>query len=183
MGLYVYVLLGLLGFVWSLRYPPPPAGEVRTVTVELFEWGIALDPTPLPAGPIRFRVINRGSIGHAFALALVGSERATRVFGPGQTEMVDADLLPGRYAIWCPVPGHRERGMEAELRVLAVPPSAGKRVLRLKRFDRNGNDLLDDPEFFAIIDAWVARELDDATFFLAIDLWVGRRPISSVAGM
>jgi len=49
----------------------------------------------------------------------------------------------------------------------------------LQRFDQNGNNLLDDPEFFAVIDAWIAGEIDDPTFFQAIDLWVAQLPIAS----
>lgn len=61
-----------------------------------------------------------------------------------------------------------------------VPPViGGSGAVRLRGFDANGNDRLDDPEFFAVIDAWIAGMLDDATFFLAIDLWVAQRPISS----
>ncbi len=48
----------------------------------------------------------------------------------------------------------------------------------LKSFDVNGNDRLDNEEFFALIDAWLGGQLDDATFLRAIDLWVGQRRIS-----
>lgn len=61
-----------------------------------------------------------------------------------------------------------------------APPGGGS-AHPLKRFDVNGNDLIDDPEFFAIIDAWIAGQLDDPTFFQAIDLWVSQRPLSSAS--
>jgi len=61
--------------------------------------------------------------------------------------------------------------------VLKPPPGGGASVL--KRFDLNGNDLIDDPEFFAIIDAWVAGRLDNPTFFRAVDLWVYQQLISA----
>ena len=57
------------------------------------------------------------------------------------------------------------------------PPRPGGGTL--KSFDVNNNDLIDDAEFFAIIDAWINGQLDDVLFFDAIDLWVSQRPISS----
>lgn len=49
----------------------------------------------------------------------------------------------------------------------------------LKSFDINNNNLIDDPEFFAIIDAWIAGQINDSIFFQAVDLWVSQSPISS----
>lgn len=57
------------------------------------------------------------------------------------------------------------------------PPTGGPSSL--KSFDTNSNNLIDDSEFFAIIDAWIAGQLDDATFFKATDLWISQQPISS----
>ncbi len=64
------------------------------------------------------------------------------------------------------------------LGVELAPPGGGL-FSPLKRFDANGNNLIDDPEFFAIIDAWIAGQLDTPLFFQAIDLWVSQRPIGS----
>lgn len=179
------VVLGLLGAIdlSALAYShTSPPGEGTVVSVRLFEWGISLSPREVPAGAVRFVVANRGAVGHAFALVGPGVSQETRVLRPGGDATVTVELAPGTYAIWCPVPGHRELGMETPLRVIPVqPPEEGEGGSPLKRFDLNNNDLIDDPEFFAIIDAWVAGELDDATFFLAIDLWVIRRPISSIS--
>jgi hypothetical protein len=61
----------------------------------------------------------------------------------------------------------------------AQPPAPG--VSPLKRFDTNNNDLIDDNEFFQIIDAWIAGTLDNPTFFKAVDLWVAQKPISSAS--
>lgn len=57
------------------------------------------------------------------------------------------------------------------------PPIGG--ATDLEAFDTNSNNLIDDPEFFAVIDAWIAGQLDDAAFFQAVDLWVSQAPISS----
>lgn len=57
------------------------------------------------------------------------------------------------------------------------PPTGGPSSL--KNFDANSNDRIDNEEFFAIIDAWIAGQLDNATFFKATDLWISQQPISS----
>jgi len=60
-----------------------------------------------------------------------------------------------------------------------ISPPGGGLLSTLKRFDANGNNLIDDGEFFAIIDAWIAGQLDNDTFFKAVDLWVSQSPIGS----
>ena len=65
--------------------------------------------------------------------------------------------------------------------VVDASPTPSPSGSPLSEFDRNGNDLVDDPEFFAMIDAWVQGDLSDYWFFLAIDLWVTQSPISSVS--
>ncbi len=59
----------------------------------------------------------------------------------------------------------------------SAPPNGGPSSL--KSFDINNNDRIDDPEFFLIIDAWIAGRLDDALFFQAIDLWISQESIST----
>ncbi len=88
---------------------------------------------------------------------------------------------PGTYAYHCSI----HPFMTAKIVVQGVqppppppaPPPAGQTSLR--DFDTNNNDLIDDGEFFAIIDAWVAGQIDNATFFQGVDLWVSQMPISS----
>jgi hypothetical protein len=53
----------------------------------------------------------------------------------------------------------------------------------LKNFDRDDNDLLEDDEFFALIDAWIEGRIEDAVFFQGIDLWISQQPISSAKVM
>lgn len=67
-------------------------------------------------------------------------------------------------------------------RVTVLSPAGdlpGGQDAALKPFDLNDNDRIDDQEFFAIIDAWIAGSLDDTNFFRAIDLWVSQGRISS----
>ncbi|OGF57388.1 MAG: hypothetical protein A2Z21_05990 [Candidatus Fraserbacteria bacterium RBG_16_55_9] len=57
------------------------------------------------------------------------------------------------------------------------PPSGGSSGL--ERFDANNNNLLDDPEFLDVIDAWIAGEVSGEEFFEALDIWISQEPISA----
>ena len=49
----------------------------------------------------------------------------------------------------------------------------------LAQFDTNGNGVIDDAEFFAVIDLWVRGGIPDATFFAVIDAWVTQSRVRS----
>ncbi|MBI1729343.1 FecR domain-containing protein [Candidatus Acetothermia bacterium] len=49
----------------------------------------------------------------------------------------------------------------------------------LKSFDKNKNNVLDNDEFFAVVDAWVASQIDNAMFFKAVDLWISQGQITA----
>ncbi|MBI1730538.1 hypothetical protein HY229_06585 [Candidatus Acetothermia bacterium] len=44
----------------------------------------------------------------------------------------------------------------------------------LAAFDTNHSCFIDDPEFFAMIDGWVANQIGDTLFFAGVDAWVGQ---------
>lgn len=52
---------------------------------------------------------------------------------------------------------------------------------RVAQFDTNGNGVIDDREFFAVIDKWVAGQFNNELFFLVIDAWVSQSPIGGAA--
>ncbi len=98
-----------------------PAGGETAVEVILDEWRVDLSVTRLAPGRVVFRLVNAGRYPHALAL-----ERADGpVGGPsvtlrgGQRADYTVDLPAGRYRVvaYCPIPGHREQGMVAELEV------------------------------------------------------------------
>ena len=55
----------------------------------------------------------------------------------------------------------------------------------LAAFDTNNSCFIDDPEFFAAIDAWVDGQIGDDLFFDLVDAWVGQENIcgASAAGV
>ena len=51
----------------------------------------------------------------------------------------------------------------------------------LAAFDTNNSCFIDDPEFFAAIDAWVDGQIGDDLFFDLVDAWVGQENICGAA--
>jgi hypothetical protein len=51
--------------------------------------------------------------------------------------------------------------------VLCAAPPPG-----LAQFDLNGNGVIDDAEFFMVIDRWIAGGISDGVFFAVIDAWI-----------
>jgi hypothetical protein len=79
-------------------------------------------------------------------------------------------------------PGGDFRGCplgEPESLRLAVPLPPPL-VCSLQQFDQNRNGLLDDPEFFDLIDAWVRGACDHHTFFQGVEFWVSQTPLGVV---
>jgi hypothetical protein len=88
--------------------PGPPADVV------LSEWKIEVPP--LRAGPVVLRVRNEGVVDHN--LTIEGRPGAdTGLVHPGATTVLAVRLDAATYTAFCNVPGHREAGMVAELRV------------------------------------------------------------------
>ena len=50
----------------------------------------------------------------------------------------------------------------------------------LAGFDINRNGLIDDPEFFAVIDQWIAGQINDDLFFSIIDVWISQARVSGI---
>jgi hypothetical protein len=51
----------------------------------------------------------------------------------------------------------------------------------LKSFDKNKNNVLDNDEFFSVVDAWISSQIDNVMFFKAVDLWISQGQITSAA--
>jgi uncharacterized cupredoxin-like copper-binding protein len=79
------------------------------------------DPKDVVVGPgeIAFVVKNQGAIEHNLVLEVPGGKTVTQIaiIEPGQTTKVTVSLSAGVYTLYCSLPGHREAGMAATLRV------------------------------------------------------------------
>jgi Uncharacterized copper-binding protein len=89
-----------------------------TVTVTATDFKLALNTTSLAPGPYTFHIVNSGKAPHALELEGPGTEeQKTAVVQPGQSADLPATLQAGDYNLYCPVDGHRGKGMELKLTI------------------------------------------------------------------
>ncbi|HYO79474.1 MAG TPA: cupredoxin domain-containing protein [Thermoanaerobaculia bacterium] len=91
---------------------PKPAGP--TQEVHLIEYQIHM-PQSVPAGPVAFNVENGGKEDHAFEIEGNGVHQQTTVLKRGDTTALEVNLKPGTYTVYCPVDGHKGKGMQTTL--------------------------------------------------------------------
>lgn len=80
----------------------------------------AIEPKEIrvKGGEVKFIITNRGSFPHAFSVEGQGLTKKTGSISAGKTVTLEVNLSKaGEYIVICPVPGHKEQGMEAKLRV------------------------------------------------------------------
>ena len=96
---------------------PAPAKGGGNVQVVEKEYSVALPGgTDLKPGSYSFEVSNQGKIQHDIAVE-GGGEKKTPLIDPGKQAKLAVDLKPGKYKLYCTVPGHEQLGMKAEVTV------------------------------------------------------------------
>jgi uncharacterized cupredoxin-like copper-binding protein len=85
------------------------------VQVSETEFKITLGSTDLKAGEITFEVKNDGSIPHD--LAIKGTGDKTKEIPAGGTAALKVTLKPGKYELYCSVPGHEAAGMKLNVTI------------------------------------------------------------------
>jgi uncharacterized cupredoxin-like copper-binding protein len=100
---------------------------LKTVQVSETEFSITPSTIGLGAtGTYAFKVTNNGMITHAFEVEGHGVEAKSGDIAPGSSATLTVDLSQkGDYEAYCPIDGHRSRGMEAKLTVGASAPTGG----------------------------------------------------------
>ncbi|MDP9010468.1 MAG: cupredoxin domain-containing protein [Pseudomonadota bacterium] len=89
------------------------AGE--SVDVKLTEYKIEM-PLSVAAGTKTFNVINTGVETHGFEVEGNGIEKALKPrLKKGESGSLQVTLTPGTYKVYCPVFGHKSRGMTVDL--------------------------------------------------------------------
>jgi uncharacterized cupredoxin-like copper-binding protein len=68
------------------------------------------------AGKATFHFTNQSSVPHGFTITGNGVNAAAPVMS-GSSENLTVNLKPGKYTFFCPVPGHRQAGMQGTLTV------------------------------------------------------------------
>jgi uncharacterized cupredoxin-like copper-binding protein len=92
-----------------------PKPQATTVQATETEFKIALPSTSLKGGKITFDVKNGGKIEHD--LAIKGTSDKTKLIPPGGSAELTVTLKPGKYELYCSVPGHEAAGMKLNVTV------------------------------------------------------------------
>lgn len=93
------------------------AAEPTIVEVTLSEFTIEM-PAEVPSGAVRFAISNAGSAPHNFVIEGEGvNKRVANTIAPGSSAVLNVDLAPGAYTVFCPVGegAHRSNGMELRI--------------------------------------------------------------------
>jgi len=87
------------------------------IDVQLTEYEIRM-PDSLPAGRVNFKIANGGKQSHNFVIEGPGvSQKLDSNLSRGDTGEMTFDLPAGSYTVYCPVDGHRGRGMQRTITV------------------------------------------------------------------
>lgn len=93
----------------------PAATMTGATAVQLTEYEIQM-PDSLPAGRATFQITNAGKENHNFAIEGPGiASKLTSDLTRGDTQEITLDLVRGTYTVYCPVDGHRGKGMQRTL--------------------------------------------------------------------
>jgi plastocyanin len=95
-----------------------PEWREGMVNLEATEYGFEPDRVSIDPDEVAFVIGNKGRRRHGFALDGV-AEKLSEIL-PGETAKITLTLPEGNYTIYCPIKGHRERGMVSTLGVGAV---------------------------------------------------------------
>lgn len=69
------------------------------------------------AGTVTLAMSNPASLQHGIAIEGNGVSKIGPIVSQGATSKVTVTLKPGTYTFYCPVPGHRQAGMQGTLTV------------------------------------------------------------------
>jgi uncharacterized cupredoxin-like copper-binding protein len=90
---------------------PAAAATTTKVTVVATEFHFKLSKPSVKAGKVTFVLLNKGHVGHDFAIA----GKHTPVIDPGKSATLTVTLKKGSYKYECTVPGHAAAGMKGML--------------------------------------------------------------------
>jgi plastocyanin len=127
LGLAGLVLIVALAGCGSSDSSSSSSSGGQTIEVSLTEF--KLDPSQISVekpGTYTFHAVNGGQYPHALEIEGHGVEEKTEDIQPGESADLKVELnATGDYEIYCPVDGHRGKGMEGSLTVGAAASGAG----------------------------------------------------------
>jgi uncharacterized cupredoxin-like copper-binding protein len=93
-------------------------GSGTRVTVTETEYGLKLSRSSFTPGTYTFVADNAGKITHALSVDGPGVEDArTQNIQGGQSSTVTVTFKKGSYELYCPIPGHKQLGMDKHIQV------------------------------------------------------------------
>ena len=95
------------GGAGALKLSADPSGALKFSTSSL----------NAKSGKVTIAMTNPASLQHGVALTGKGVNKTGAIVSSGGTSTVSATLKPGTYTFYCPVPGHRQAGMQGTLTV------------------------------------------------------------------
>jgi plastocyanin len=117
---------GATSIVTTAANPAPKPAHQVVVHESEFKLAPA-NTTGGEAGLVEIKVVNDGNIAHS--LAVDGPNGLVEIDGrvqPGASGVLDADLdKPGTYTWYCPLDGHRGKGMSGSITVGGSQPARG----------------------------------------------------------
>ena len=94
-----------------------PDPDARRLNVTLTDYHINMPGSTKP-GKTAFVVKNDGKRRHSFEVVGNGTDKKFLTdVAPNQTKVLHVDLTRGSYTVYCPVDGHRGKGMEMKVTV------------------------------------------------------------------
>jgi plastocyanin len=99
--------------------PASSGGGGENITIAADKSALKFNKTTLDAkaGKVTITMDNPSDIPHAVAIEGNGVDVDGKTVGKGEKSVASADLKPGTYEFYCPVPGHKEAGMKGKLTV------------------------------------------------------------------
>jgi uncharacterized cupredoxin-like copper-binding protein len=97
----------------------PTAGGATTVRLAAVPGKLAFNTKQLSAkaGTVTLVMANPSSFPHGISVEGHGVDSGGKVVSTGGVSKVTVKLKPGTYTFYCPVPGHRQAGMQGTLTV------------------------------------------------------------------
>ena len=93
-------------------------GTPTTVMVTAKEYSLALSTTSFSPGQYTFQLSNTGGTTHGLEIDGPGVEdQKANDIAPGGSSSITVTLKKGTYEIYCPVPGHKQLGMDTHITV------------------------------------------------------------------
>jgi uncharacterized cupredoxin-like copper-binding protein len=114
---------GVLALGVPIAAPAGAGSSPTTVKATETDFHIALSKKSFSPGTYTFVAINKGQVTHALQITGPGLKNsATKDISPGQSAKLTVTFKKGAYDVFCPVPGHKAMGMNANI---VVGGSAG----------------------------------------------------------